>query len=118
MILILSLPYPPAANVYYRTGKGRMYLSQAGRRYKEKVAELISTHCPPIENALQGRLSVFMGVSAPSARHRDIDSHAKAVLDALQDAGVFDDDEQVEMLMAVRLPKAKGGYCNVVIIEE
>ena len=115
MTFIISLPFPPSTNVYYRRGKFATYLSPQGRAYKEKVAELVSDYQPAIENALQGRLSAFLSLSAPTRRSFDIDNRVKAVLDALQDAGVYEDDSQFDCLTILRHPVTKGGYCNVVI---
>lgn len=36
-----------------------------------------------------------------------------ATLDALQDAGVFDDDEQVDFIQVNRLKPYRGGGCKV-----
>ena len=41
----------------------------------------------------------------------------KAVQDALQLAGVFLDDEQVDFLWVVRRPIVQGGMCKVVLVE-
>ena len=118
MTIIISLPFPPSVNVMYRRGKFSTYLSQQGRDYKQKVSEMIAEYKPAIENALQGRLSVFLGMSAPSRRAYDIDNRIKCVLDSLQDAGVFEDDEQIDYLTVLRLPISKGGYCSVVVTED
>lgn len=50
-------------------------------------------------------------------RKIDIDNRIKAVLDALQDAGVFDDDFQVDELSIVRGKPIKGGAIRVLIEE-
>jgi len=47
----------------------------------------------------------------------DIDNCAKAILDSLQDAGVFDDDSQVWKLNIERGISKKGGGCIVMIME-
>ena len=53
-------------------------------------------------------------------RKQDIDNRIKALWDALADAGVFDNDEQIDVLMVQRGAIKKGGSCLVVIdkIEE
>jgi crossover junction endodeoxyribonuclease RusA len=50
-------------------------------------------------------------------RKIDIDNRIKCVLDALQDAGVFDDDFQVDELSIVRGKTIKGGAIRVLIEE-
>lgn len=94
-----------------------MYLSPKGRDYKQKIAELISDHRPPIENAIAGRLSVFLSLSSATRRAYDIDNRVKPLLDALQDAGVFEDDGQIDSITVLRHPPG-GNYCNIVICEE
>jgi len=113
----ISLPWPPSSNTYYRRGRFATYLAPSGRAYKENVAEVISTHYPQLSNPLEGRLAVFLSISAPNKRKVDIDNRIKPVLDALQDAGVYDNDEQIDFLSVTRCPIGKG-YCNVVIVEE
>ena len=61
---------------------------------------------------------MFVGLAAPSKRTIDIDNRIKSCLDALQDAGVFEDDSQVDQLTVIRMPVSKGGYASVVIVEE
>ena len=50
-------------------------------------------------------------------RKIDIDNRIKCVLDALQDAGVFNDDFQVDELTIVRGKTIKGGGIRVLIEE-
>jgi crossover junction endodeoxyribonuclease RusA len=114
-MITLHLPFPPSVNTYYRRSKHSTYLSQKGRDYKQKVAEVVSTHYPLLENAMAGRLSVFLSLFPPTHRSMDIDNRVKATLDALQDAGVFEDDEQIDELHVVRREVVKGGRCMVVV---
>ena len=53
-------------------------------------------------------------------RKQDIDNRIKALWDALADAGVIDNDEQIDVLMVQRGAIKKGGGCMVIIdkIEE
>lgn len=50
-------------------------------------------------------------------RKIDIDNRIKCVLDALQDAGVFNDDFQVDELSIARGKPIKGGAIRVLIEE-
>ena len=52
-----------------------------------------------------------------SKRRFDLDNLLKAVLDSMQDAGLYEDDEQVDELKIVRGKPCKGGAC-IVEIEE
>ncbi len=110
-MLTYTLPFPPSVNTYYRRGAHATYMSKGGRVFKQQVADIVSQ----AGGRIDGRLSVFLSLSCPTKRAYDIDGRIKATLDALQDAGVFADDEQVDQLMVVRHPVSKGGYCRVVI---
>jgi crossover junction endodeoxyribonuclease RusA len=48
-------------------------------------------------------------------RKQDIDNRIKALWDALGEAGVFDDDEQIDVLQIERGEIKKGGGCLVYI---
>ena len=47
----------------------------------------------------------------------DIDNMLKCLGDSLQDAGAFDDDQQVWKITIERGAKIKGGGCQVTITE-
>lgn len=55
------------------------------------------------------RLAVTIDAYPPDNRRRDIDNLPKSVLDALQHAGVFDDDAQVDRLTVERCSQRAGG---------
>lgn len=115
MIATLQLPLPPSMNTYWRNFRGRMVLSKAGRDYKLAVQEYVaSNNLPKFGSArLMGIITIF-----PRCRRKsDLDNRIKAGLDALQDAGVFDDDSQFDLLVIARGKIKPGGGCNVVICE-
>ncbi len=66
------------------------------------------------------RLEMQVTLYPKDRRKQDIDNRIKALWDALADAGVFDNDEQIDVLMVQRGAIKKGGGCLVVIdkIEE
>ena len=114
-MVLLNLPYPPSVNTYYRRGRFATYLSQAGRKYKEDVAEaLIEQSAPKLGDA---KLKISMILRPRDKRKIDIDNRIKAVLDSLQDAGLFDDDYQIDELSIIRGEPIKDGRL-VVIIEQ
>jgi len=97
--LRLTLPYPPSANRQWRSPGGRVKLSQAARDYRQNVyAAVIDQGARP----LSGRLVFSVTGYPPDKRQdRDLDNVAfKAVLDALEAAGVIPDDSQVKELHA------------------
>jgi crossover junction endodeoxyribonuclease RusA len=114
-MLLLNLPYPPSVNTYYRNFNGRMVLSAQGREYKIKVADyLIESDVPKLGDA---KLKITMVLRPRDKRKIDIDNRIKAVLDSLQDAGLFDDDYQVDELTIMRGDPIKDGKL-VVMIEQ
>jgi crossover junction endodeoxyribonuclease RusA len=87
-----------------------MLISKRGREYREQVIALVWPGEP-----LTTRLAVEMLLYPPDRRRRDIDNTAKALLDALQHAGVYTDDSQIDRLVIERGPL--GGYVEVSIAE-
>lgn len=101
--VVLTLPWPPTVNTYWRhiaVGRQtRVLISKAGRRYRTRVQAAWLTSPRP---KLTGRLAVEILAMMPDRRARDIDNIAKATLDALQHAGAFADDNQVDRLVIAR----------------
>ena len=114
-MLFLTLPFPPSMNTYWRNFRGRTVLSKAGREYKEKVADYCAEYNVP--KLGEAKLRISMVLFPRDKRKIDIDNRIKCVLDALQDAGVFDDDFQVDELSIVRGKPIKGGAIRVLIEE-
>jgi crossover junction endodeoxyribonuclease RusA len=90
-----------------------MRLSKQGREFKEAVAEYCAEYRVP--KLGDSKLRISMVLFPRDKRKVDIDNRIKAVLDALQDAGVFNDDFQVDELSIVRGKVIKGGGIRVLI---
>jgi len=56
-----------------------------------------------------------MDAFPPDRRRRDLDNIQKPVLDALEHAGVYEDDSQVDLLITRRGPVSDGGSIRVQI---
>ena len=114
-MVTLKLPCPPSMNTYWRNFRGRTVLSKAGKEFKQAVQEYV------IENQIpkfgDKRLSIIMVYRPRDKRISDIDNRIKPVLDALQDAGVYNDDSQVDHLEMSRGLNLKGGGVVVFIGE-
>lgn len=112
-MLNLTLPYPPSVNTYWGFKGSQRFLTKRAREFKAEVeaAFILSEH-PGLGDA---RINLIVFLHPPDKRVRDIDNIAKPLLDALTQAGVFDDDGQVDRLLIVRREVKKGGECRVVI---
>jgi crossover junction endodeoxyribonuclease RusA len=56
-----------------------------------------------------------MDAFPPDRRRRDLDNLQKPLLDALQHAGVYEDDSQVDLLLSRRRERRDGGQVVVTI---
>lgn len=103
----LELPWPPSVNTYYRTFRGRMIISKAGREYRQKVQDQgLATA------KFSGPVEVEIEAFRPDNRRRDIDNVLKASLDALTHAKVWEDDSQIHDLR-IYWAGSKGGVLKV-----
>lgn len=105
--VIYSLPYPPTVNTYWRQFRGRTILSARGREFRTEALACILHDGKP--RTMTERLRVTIEASPPDNRRRDIDNIVKPVLDALEHAGVYQDDCQIDDLHVKRGPVVKGG---------
>jgi crossover junction endodeoxyribonuclease RusA len=113
-LITLNLPYPPSVNSYWRANGHRRFISAEGRKFKEDVVAYVIDN--NVEKLGDAPLDVYIGLHPRDKRKTDIDNRIKACLDALQDAGVYDDDSQVENLFVSRLEPQKGGSCVVLLV--
>ncbi len=110
----LCLPWPPSINRYYRHVGCRTLISREGRTFRRNVCALLGgSGRPPIS----GRIALAMDAFPPDRRRRDLDNLQKPTLDALQHAGVYLDDSQIDVLLTRRGQVAAGGRLEVEVIE-
>ena len=114
-----TLDWPPTVNTYWRQyvtkGVARVLLSERGRKYKERAAlQLMSQG---VVRELQGRVSVLIDAYVPDYRKRDLDNILKPLLDVMEDYGVFEDDEQIDILTVRRRNKEKPGRVDIQVEE-
>lgn len=94
----LWLPYPPSVNNYWRRKKnGAVYISAKGKAYRKNVAISCMTR-----ETFTGRLAVSIDVHPPDNLERDLDNVLKALLDAMEQAGVYENDNQIDELHVYR----------------
>ena len=107
---MMTLPFPPTVNTYWRSVGGRVLISEKGREYRQAVAELAAEQRWPKYG--DSRLSVSIEAWMPDKRRRDLDNLLKSLLDSLTHAGVWDDDSQIDGIAIWRAP-AIGGMVKV-----
>lgn len=88
----LELPWPPSVNHYYRHVGPRVLISQQGRKFRERILAIYAMSGMP---KLKGDLHITLDLYPPDARRRDNSNILKALEDALQHAGMYDDDYQL-----------------------
>lgn len=115
-MIILNLPLPPSVNTYWRANGNRRFISKEGMEFKRRVAEIVIENNTPKLGAQPVEMWVY--IYPRDRRRQDIDNRLKAVLDSIQDAGVIDDDSQVDRLIVERGEIRKGGGCMVFIFTE
>lgn len=113
--LVVLLPFPPSVNHYWRRVGNKTMISGRGRAYRKEVGAEVWRQKASL--GLAGPLSVSISFVEPDARRRDLDNLPKAVLDALQHAGVYGDDSQVRELNLSFAGREAGGRCVVTILQ-
>jgi len=108
----LTLPFPPSVNHYWRRVGARTLISREGRCYRERIASILALRRV---RAVPGRLAVRVTVHPPDRRRRDLDNAMKALLDALEHGGAYEDDSQIDHLDIRRGPVVREGKVAVQI---
>ncbi len=107
----LTLPWPPSLNnAYANTERGRVKSEQL-RRYKRRCAHQLSTQ--QYEQFGLARLKLCITLHPPTTHPFDIDNRIKALADCLQTAGVFNNDNQIDMIVIERAEVIKDGLAIV-----
>ncbi len=114
-----ELPYPPSINHYWRHFRGRMVVSREGRTFRASVQALLApgNGHGPRKPPSGGRIALCMDAFPPDRRRRDLDNLQKASLDALEHAGAYEDDSQIDLLVTRRREVVPGGRIDVVVDE-
>jgi len=110
--MIFTLPYPPSINHYWRHVGPRTLISREGRTFRRNVCALLGGGGPRKPPA-GGRIALCMDAFPPDRRRRDLDNIQKPVLDALEHAGVYEDDSQIDLLIGRRREPVTAGRLEI-----
>lgn len=115
-VIELVLPWPPSVNAYWRSfvpkgwTRATVHVSEDGKRYQEAVRCLAEDlRIEP----LRGHLKLEVTFHPPDNRGHDLDNRLKPMIDALANAGAFENDVQIREIHAKFGPVAKGGKAVV-----
>lgn len=120
--MILSLPWPPSVNVYWRHVGPKVLISAEGRAYAHKVHDCVLMQRAPRSSLNATRrfdspVSVDIIAYPPNRARHDLDNLPKAILDALTKARVWEDDSLVHDLRIRWGEVRKGGEIQITINE-
>jgi len=114
-VIVLSLPYPPTSNHNTMVANGRRISSPKYRAWRT-LAELEARAARQLSVA--GPYHIQYRVDRPDRRRRDIENLPKSLSDALQAAGIIEDDAHCETSFVAwteRKP-GKGARVHITII--
>lgn len=114
--IVLYLPFPPTINSYYKmTRMGQRYLDKSVREFRQKVADTVNEQAPGL--CLYDPLFMEVYLFMPDKRKRDVDNYMKGLLDALTEAGLWEDDSLIDQLHIYRGEIVKGGLVKIELSE-
>lgn len=112
-----TLPWPPTVNHYWvqqyspKHKRVFVFVGTEGKHYQQNViAEVWSKGPPP---KLKGHLKLECVLHPPTKARMDLDNRLKGLLDAMQEAGVYDDDSQIQHIDIRFGPPVKDGKAYV-----
>ena len=106
----LELPYPPTVNHYWQRNGRQTFVSSEGKRFRSLVKCIwLASGAPRVE----GKVLMSVMVLHPDKRRRDLDNLLKAICDALEHSGAYEDDVQLWGINIVRMGYETGGRISV-----
>lgn len=110
-MVLIDLTLPPSANQRLIPYVINMTRRIIGIKDSPKYREWIELEARKIKNEIQAPYAepvyVYMEITFPDRRKRDLDNMAKPVCDVLKLAGIYDDDSLIEFLICRRLSPDK-----------
>ncbi len=119
--LTFVLPMPPSVNALYgQAANGAKFLLPEQRQFRSAVIGIVrGVMRGPDEIAapLAGRLEVRSTYYFANRRRTDVSNREKALLDALEHAGAYHDDCQIDRHIIERIIACGDEKCAVTIVE-
>lgn len=113
-LISLTLPWPTSVNSLWRHGQRGVYMTAAGKAFRENViADVFSAGAPRVRKG--SRVAVLVEAFPPNQRKCDLDNLLKGTLDALTYSKVWEDDEQVDDVRVIRRAALPPGKLTVQI---
>lgn len=106
----ITLPYPPSVNHYWGQLGSKKFLGKKGKEFREAVILAVYN---AKQGGLAGRLHMEVYLYPPDKRKRDIDNVLKPLLDAMEHAGCYENDSQIDKLCVTRREVMPEGSCYV-----
>lgn len=115
-MLTLILPLPPSINSYWGFSGHRRFLTKVANQFKEDVAHAVSQQSIRFGDQ---RLRLDIYFFYKDARKNDLSNRVKSLEDALVQAGLMDDDSQIDEFHVYRGNKVKLGktIVNISVME-
>lgn len=134
----LELPWPPSVNHYWKPRarlpsikelvsapkdpralyhwlskrvRGYKYMPKEAERWREEVVTIVR---PKINTGLRGQLHCRLELFPPNSRC-DFDNYNKPIFDALEHAGVYQNDRQIRACLIRMRPIVPGGRVRLTI---
>lgn len=98
--MVVTLPWPPSVNHYWRRCGDRFYIAKKGIYYRVEVEKLTNQYKYFFDP--DDSISMHIEAYPPDKRRRDLDNVLKSLLDSLQHAEVYNDDSQIDDLHITR----------------
>ena len=104
-MVLIDLTLPPSANQRLIPYVINMTRRIIGIKDSPKYREWMELEARKIKNEIQAPYAepvyVYMEITFPDRRKRDLDNMAKPVCDVLKLAGIYDDDSLIEFLICL-----------------
>ena len=116
----LELPMPPSANRYWRYVNGKVLKSKQARDYIKTIGDLWMVYKAQKKAKAFGkdqRLQIYIQVFPPNRIRRDLDNLLKVLMDSLEKAGLFTNDEQIDDIRIMRMEIYPGGKMVICLRE-